>query len=65
MHNILNIQIANDYINESKQELALSQLDIENAYDINFNQLMSHMGLGYHIVVSLSCKCMHLNTPLF
>ena len=53
LQNILNVQMAMDYVKESKQELVMVQLDLEKAYDnVEWSfmvELMSKMGFGERI----------------
>ena len=50
LHNILNVQLAMDYVKDSQQELVMIQLDLEKAYDnVEWSfvvELMSTMGFG-------------------
>ena len=50
LHNILNVQMAIDFAVETKQEIVMLQLDLEEAYDhVNWSflcQVMCRMGFG-------------------
>jgi hypothetical protein len=50
LHNILNVQMVVDYAKESKQEIFMTQWDIEKVYDhvswLFLAQLMLEMGFG-------------------
>ena len=50
MHNVLNVQMAMDYVQYTHQELIVVQLDMEKSYDyVNWffvSRLMHPMGFG-------------------